>query len=957
MKTKTTLFLLLLGALSIKVLAGNPLEVKKLTLSNGLTVYLNEDHSKPEIFGAVVVKTGSRNDPEDATGIAHYFEHIMFKGTDRIGTTDWESEKVYLDSISMYYDKLFQTTDENGRKSIHKEINRLSLKAAEFAIPNETDILLRDIGGSNLNAGTGFEQTVYHNSFPSYQLEKWLDIYAERFRNPVFRLFQSELETVYEEKNLYSDIPVQLMIEDFLKTHYKNHPYSKPIIGLTEHLKNPRLSKMMEFYNTWYVANNMALVLVGNFRSEEAIPLIEKKFGSLRNAELPKLPDYELPAYQGREFKQVRMSPVRIGLMGFRTVPAGHSDDAALKIATKLLSNQAGTGIFDQKMMENKIMAVQPISLQAPDHGSYIILFVPKIIGQSFRNAEAIINEGLLALSKGDFSGELLQAVKLEYSKEHQRNLETTESRAYLLINAFIEGRDWEDILSEIHEIESITREDIIRVVHEYLGENRLVYYSNMGFPKKDKLEKPDWEPVVPQNSEQRSEYAQELDKIPESWPDPTFIRFGKDVILGTIGYGYELFCTPNPYNDVFTLSLQFRKGSLQDRLLSSATEYMNLIGTANKPFRQFRSELQQLGASVSFATDDNAVTVYIEGFDEHFVPALNLVNEILVNPGIDESQLEKFVQGVKSNNKMRRDDPMTIAGALHQFALYGDNSRHIRNLTFKEAKNLKGEQLIAAFRDALTYEGAMIYTGKLDVDLVKRAIVENITLPAEPKANEYKELDRKAFTENTVFLNHNSKARQSNINFYVQGNVLSEQDRAMTNVFNEYFGSGMSSLVFQEIREFRSLSYAAYAVYRPAFLPSKPAYLMGYMNTQSDKTLEGMKAMSQLILDMPHKPDRMEGIRKAMLQSIFTSQPDFREMGNTVARWRQQGYNSDPREFRYTIYNRINFDDIMKFYDNQIASKPLLISVSGNLKKIRKPELSKYGKLTELKFSDFVRE
>lgn len=305
----------------------------------------------------------------------------------------------------------------------------------------------------------------------------------------------------------------------------------------------------------------------------------------------------------------------------------------------------------------------------------------------------------------------------------------------------------------------------------------------------------------------------------------------------------------------------------------------------------------------------------------------------------------------------MRRDDPMTIADALHQYALYGENSWHKRNLTFKEAKNLKGNQLIDAFRDALTYQGAVIYTGRMDVDFVKRAITENITLPEKAKVNEYVELDRKSFIENTVFLNHNSKARQSNINFYVQGNVLSEQDRAMTSVFNEYFGSGMSSLVFQEIREFRSLSYAAYSVYQPAFLPSKPAHLMGYMNTQSDKTLEGMEAMSQLILDMPQKPERMEGIRKAMLQSIFTSQPDFREMGNTVARWRQQGYNSDPREFRYSIYNRISFDDIVKFYNYQIANKPLLISVSGNLKKISKPELSKYGKLVELKFSDFVRE
>lgn len=954
---RTTLVLLFACLLAQQLTAQNPLEVKTFKLENGLTVYLNEDHSKPEIFGAIIVRTGSRNDPEDATGIAHYFEHIMFKGTDRIGTVDWETEKIYLDSISMYYDRLFETSDETARKNIQRQINRLSIKAAEYAIPNETDVLLRDIGGKNLNAGTSFDQTVYYNTFPSYQLEKWMEIYAERFRNPVFRLFQSELETVYEEKNLYSDIPVQLMIEDFLKTFYKDHPYSKPIIGLTEHLKNPRLSKMMEFFETWYVANNMALILAGSFNTDEVIPMIKEKFGSWRSADLPEIREYPLEPFRGREFRQVRLSPIRIGIMGFRGVPAGHPDDQALKVATKLLSNNAGTGIFDKMMMDNKIMAIQPISLQAPDHGSYLILFIPKIIGQSFTSAESLVSEGLLALRNGNFPVEMFEASKLEFRKEHQRKLETAQNRAYLMMQAFIENRTWEEILAEIDEIEKITIDDITRVANTYFGDNRLVYWSKMGLPKKDKLEKPDWEPVVPKNSEKRSEFAQMLDKIPESWPNPVFIEFGKDVRFETIKKGYDFYYTPNPYNDVFTLNIRFRKGTRHDRLIESAIQYINLVGTEEKPFNEFRSQLQQLGASLSFSSSDNDITVSVEGFDDMLVPALVLVNEILTNPGIDDSQLDKFLQGIKGNNKMRRDDPMTIGNALFEYALYGGESDYLRNLTFSEAKKLKGEQLIAIFKDALKYDGEILYTGGLPYEKVFEAISEHLTLPEEPIKGNYIELMRREFSEPTVYIHNNSKARQSNINFYVQGNVLSEQERAVTNAFNEYFGSGMSSLVFQEIREFRSLSYAAYAVYRPAFLQTNPAYLMGYMNTQSDKTLEGMQAMSELILEMPLKPDRMEGIRKGLLQSVFTSQPDFRDLGSTVARWRLQGYNSDPREFRYSIYNRIDFNDIVKFYKDQLGNKPLVITVTGNLRNVDRKEMAKYGKLVELKYPDFIKE
>lgn len=954
---KILILLFLLSAMPFCLSAGNPLEVKTYKLANGLTVYLNEDHSKPEIFGAVIVKTGSRNDPTDATGIAHYFEHIMFKGTDRIGTVDWESEKVYLDSISMLYDRLFETADEAHRKNLQKEINRISLKAAEYAIPNETDILLRDIGGTGLNAGTGFEQTVYYNSFPAYQLEKWMEIYAERFRNPVFRLFQSELETVYEEKNLYSDIPVQLMIEDFLQTMYKDHPYSKPIIGLTEHLKNPRLSKMLEFYNTWYVANNMALILAGSFDMEDIMPMIEEKFGNWRSGKLPELPDYPLAQFDCREFKLVRLSPIRIGVMGFRAVPAGHHDDQALKIATKLLSNESGTGIFDKMMMENKIMAVQPITLQAPDHGSYLILFVPKIIGQSFRKAEAIVNDGLSELRSGSFTNQLLEATKLEYLKEYQRSLETAENRAYLLIDAFVENKTWDDIIKEMEVIEKITRDDVIRVSNAYLGDNRLVYWSKMGFPKKDKLEKPQWEPVIMQNADKKSEFARNLDAYPENWPEPKFISFNDDVRFEPIKDGYNFYYTHNPYNDVFTLDIKYWKGELHDKLLESAVQYINLVGTNQKTFQEYRSELQQLGASLAFNSDDNSVTAQVVGFDDKFIPTLLLVNEMLVAPGIDDTQLEKFLQGIKSNNKMRRDDPMSIGNALFNYALYKEKAQDIRNLTYGEAKKLKGEQLISLYKEILTHNADIIYTGSKKFDEAKGAVTGTIQLPDKPQKTAYFELSRNEFTENTVYLHHNSKARQSNINFYVQGKVLSEQDRALTNAFNEYFGSGMSSLVFQEIREFRSLSYAAYAVYRPAFLQSGLAHLIGYMNTQSDKTLDGMQAMSELILQMPLKPDRMEGIRKALMQSVYTSQPGFRELGNTVARWRLQGYDSDPRQFRYSIYNRIDFNDVVKFYKDQLGNKPLLISVSGNLKSIDRKELEKYGKLIELKYKDFIRE
>ncbi|MEM7040294.1 MAG: insulinase family protein, partial [Bacteroidota bacterium] len=261
------------------MLENDPLNVKKAVLDNGFEVYLIEDEHAPMIFGAVAVKAGGKYDPKDATGMGHYLEHMLFKGTTTLGTTDYTKEKVYLDKIDALYEDLGKTTEPEKRKAIQKKINEEAVAAAEYAIPNELDRLLASIGSKGVNAFTTAEMIVYHNSFPSNQVEKWLDIYAHRFQNPVFRLFQSELETVYEEKNRAMDDFTRPLFERFQKSLFKNHPYGQQsVLGETDHLKNPSLMKMYAYFNKYYVANNMALVLSGDFDAEEVMPVIKAKF-------------------------------------------------------------------------------------------------------------------------------------------------------------------------------------------------------------------------------------------------------------------------------------------------------------------------------------------------------------------------------------------------------------------------------------------------------------------------------------------------------------------------------------------------------------------------------------------------------------------------------------------------------------------------------------------------------
>lgn len=956
---KVKLLILFLCLAGITIAQNNPyLNVKKIKLDNGLTVWLNEDDSQPEVFGAVVVNAGGKNDPADATGIAHYFEHIMFKGTDKIGTIDWETEKIYLDSISVLYDQLFLTKDENERKEIQRHINRISIKAANYAIPNEVDIILQNIGGTGLNAYTAEEQTVYFNMFPSNQIEKWLEIYAERFRNPVFRLFQSELETVYEEKNMYADSPFSVLFETFMKNFYKNHPYGQQtIIGTTEHLKNPRLSKMREFFETYYVANNMALILSGNFDSEKILPIIKEKYGQWPQKEVPQYQKFEEKPFVGREEINVKLTPIAIGIMGFRTVPNNHPDDLALQMCAGILSNEGETGFLNQLTNDNKILMAQAQPIPYNDHGALVVFFAPKIVGQKLKSAENLILAQIERLKKGDFTDELLEGIKLNYRKNIERQLESSRGRSMLMIQAFTQGKTWEDVMKLPQEIDKITKNDIVRVANQYFTSNYLMLNSKMGFPKKDKIEKPDWEPVIPQNTEKKSDYAQMINNLPEVELKPKFIDFKRDLSISTIRSNIDYYHTPNPFNSIFTLTITYKAGSSKNKKYSYAASYMNYIGTQNKDLAQLKAAFQSLGASINIWAGENSTSIRIEGFDSKLEETLKLLAELMDKPKADKKPIKKFIEENKANYKAIIGDPEAIGDALSEYAKYKNKSDNIDKLTAKEIKNLKGEELIELFKEITRHEAEVHYVGSLYEKDVRHLISNNIPFAMTPTKGHFEERSIESYAKPVVYIYNNSKAIQSKIYLFSEGEIANNKDRALLRGFNEYFGAGMSSIVFQEIREFRSLGYAAYAYYQTPTLNTQKGHLSSYLGTQNDKVVEGTEALYQLIKDMPVKPERMDVIRRGLVQSIHTQNPNFRYISSTVSRWRFMGYQEDPRIDQMKIFETMSFDDIISTYNKFVKEKPIIITISGDFKIIDRKALEKYGQIIEVKLNDFIKK
>lgn len=938
----------------------NALKVKEYRLENGLTVWLNEDHSQLKVFGAVVVKAGAKDCPD--TGIAHYFEHMMFKGTDRIGTLDYESEKVLLDSIAMKYDELAMTEDTVARARLQKEINELSIRSSEYVIPNEFNRLINRFGGSGLNAATSYDATIYFNTFSPQYMVQWAEINSERLINPVFRLFQSELETVYEEKNMYGDFIGGQVMDTLMARYFGPHPYAYPIIGSTKNLKNPRLTEMHKFFEDYYVASNMALILSGDFDAQQVMPILEKAFSRIRSGNAPKQEKVMLPPFNGRETMKVKFPIPFIKAMGlgFRGVSANHEDQVALNIAVNLLNNSNGTGYLDKLMVEHKLMGALAINESMNEAGILAVAIMPKLLIQSYSSAEKMVWDEINRVKNGDFSDEMFNSLKLEQKRQYASSLENIDSRATIMMNLFSQGKSWNDYLNEVARIESITKEDVVRVAQKYFSNNYLCVTKSTGKYPKDNLPKPAFSPVVPRNADASSSYAKQLEKIPEQQVAPRIIDFEKDVKTSKLTPLVTLYTTPNPLNDIFTLNISYGIGALEQPELMQLTNYLQLLGTESLSFEQFRSRLQSIGSTLAFDVTPDAFVMKVTGFDNHIDETMELVGDFIRHAKADDKKLRQIVDDAKVSEKAFFKSGDNVASALLEQVKYGDQSRYLRKLSLSQIKKLKGKDMLAIYDKVRSVQCDLHYCGTLPVEKVIGTIRQHLPLERTTVASNspyYREL--KQYDRPTVFFIDMPDMAQSIVYGYVKGDPVDDKaSRHASRLFSVYFGGDMSSLMFQEIREFRSFAYRTSGRYQ---LPNHAhkgtaGSFTAMLSTQSDKTLDALGVLDSLIREMPLKPERMEAVKQTLVNRINNDYPPFRNLSEKVASTRMEGFDRDPAEEFLRDIATMDMQDISRFYREQISGRPVVYVIAGNRKHIDMKKLAKYGTIIKVKKKDIYK-
>jgi len=507
----------------------DPYNTRIYTLDNGLKVYLSPYAEEPRIQAFVSVQVGSKDDPAQTTGLAHYFEHLMFKGTSSFGTSDWEKEKPLLDQIVAMFEVYRQQTDPEVRKAMYKQIDSLSYLASTFAIPNEYDRLMKAIGSTGTNAFTSNDYTSYVENIPSNQVRNWAKIQAERFSDPVLRLFHTELETVYEEKNMSLTNDGRQASEALYAGLFPEHPYgTQTTLGDAEHLKNPSLINIKNFYNKYYVPNNMAVVLSGDFDPDEVIVIIDEYFGKLKPKE--KVPsrirsDQEI---KGPIIKEVVGLQAENITMGWRFEGINSPDMPVLNMIRMILSN-GKSGLIDQNLNKPlKILAGGAGVRGMVDH-SVFTLSGRNQKNQSLDEVKALLMEQMELLKKGEFPDWLMEAALNNLRLNEMRNAENLRSRASILNSAFMNRQPMEHVINYIDNLGKVTKEDIITFANKHFkDDNYVVVYKRQGKPDVAQVEKPAITPIYI-NRDDESPFVKEVKEDQPELIQPVFMDFNKD--------------------------------------------------------------------------------------------------------------------------------------------------------------------------------------------------------------------------------------------------------------------------------------------------------------------------------------------------------------------------------------------------------------------------------------------
>ena len=957
---KKTVFFLFVAALAVascskgkykyETVDGDMAETRIYTLKNGLKVYLSVNTEEPRIQTYIAVRTGSKNDPAETTGLAHYLEHIMFKGTGKFGVTDSAAEAPLLADIEQRYEQYRRMTDPEERRQAYHGIDSVSQLAAQYFIPNEYDKLMAAIGAEGSNAYTSEDVTCYTEDIPANEVENWAKIQSDRFKNMVIRGFHTELEAVYEEYNIHLTDDNDKVFVAMAKKLFPTHPYgTQTTIGTQEHLKNPSITNIKAYFNKWYRPNNVAICMAGDMNPDEVIATIDKYFGDWQPGDdvtqptFPEQPELTVPAdttVMGLEAENLWLA--------WRFDKASSLQADTLQVIDHMLSNGTA-GLIDLNINQQmKMLNAGGFLMPQMDYSAYILIGTPKE-GQTLDEVRGLLLDEMEKLKAGEFSDDLLPSVINNLKLQYYNSLESNQARANMFVQSFVNGTPWEQEVQSLKRLEGMTKEQIVDFAKRHFGQNYAAIYKRQGVdPTIKKIDKPEITPI-PTNRDLVSDFVKEIQNAEVKPIEPRFVDFKKDLTFGTVQEGLPYVYVKNKENGRFQLAFRFEFGEETDLRYNYAASYIDYLGTDSLTAEQLKQQFYKLACNYNIQVGARNISVSLNGLSENMPQALALLQHLLQRAKVDGDAYTMYCANRAKQREDNKANQQSNFQYLVQYGLYGPYNPYRNGYTNQQMAETNPKDLLDLLKNLMQYEHTLLYYGPMSEKELTDAVANSQLLTPNSslqKAPEGRHYVMQPTPENEILI-----APYDAKNIYMR--MIHNEERpwnveeaALQAVFNEYFGGGMNTIVFQEMREARGLAYNAYAAYmRPQYKDEKEYYFT-HIITQNDKMMDCIRQFHQILDTIPESEASFQIAKDGLTKQLASLRTTKFGLINAWITAQNRGIDYDLNQRIYEALPNVTLKDIVDFEQKNMARKTYRYVILGNERELDLASLLQYGNI-----------
>lgn len=934
---------------------GDPTQTRIYTLRNGMKVYVSVNKEKPRVTAHIAVNTGSRNDPAETTGLAHYLEHLMFKGSTNSGTADYAQEKPLLQKISDLYEEYRQLTDPQERRAKYHEIDSVSQLAARFNIPNEYDKMMSAIGSQGSNAYTSYDVTCYTEDIPANELERWCIAQADRFQNMVMRGFHTELEAVYEEKNISLAKDWSKTYDAMMRLIFPSHPYgTQTTIGTQEHLKNPSQVNIRRYYEKYYVPNNIAICLAGDINPDEACATIDRYFGDWKAGTDITPPSFPAqPVMTAPKDTTILGSEAETVTIAWRMKGAASLQDDTLKVVCSLLDN-GEVGLIDIDLNQQmRVLGAGAGAWELKDYSVLLLTATPNE-GQTTKEARALLLEEIAKLKRGDWDAKLLRSIILNEKLSQLNAQDNNRSRVSDMVDCYINGTPWEQHVRQLERMEKISKEDIMRWAGEHLTDGYACVYKHKGEDTSIvKIDKPQITPI-PSNRDLKSDFLKSFEERKAGMIQPEFTDFKKELTFDNTRHGLPMIYKQNTQDERFALYYRFDFGASADRRYDTAEQLLSLLGTESETAEQIKRRFYDIACSYYVSIEERNITIGVNGLQENMAEAMQLFEHFLNNIKPDTAVYSQYVDQVLKTRMEARNNQAQCFTALVNYGLFGEHNEYTDEPSPAVLRDTNPKVYTDLLKGLNGMKHTVIYWGPASLTEAKNLIDKHHKTPKQlkdgPKNKPYRLLN----TEKTeVYI-----APYDAKNIYMrmissEGKPLDTSREPVILAFNEYFGGSMNAIVFQELREARGLAYNAWAGYFRPKHKDDTEYYQQHIISQNDKMAECIRVFKEITDTLPQSEALFATTKDNIIKSLSAARTTKQGVIWKYLEAKERGIDYDINRLILDKIPQLSLKDITVFEQNDIKGKPMKYMILGNEAELDMEALRQLGPVHRLSLDD----